>query len=216
MQKNLRFYINIIAVICILCYQKFIMELKKIAKIQSGYISRGKIEPQDDGTSLLLQAKDIDADNISCRAESLVRFMPKLSGKDWFLKSDDILFMARGARNFSVLIDKLPDNVLAAACFFIVRISDFEILPEYLCWYLNQSPVERSLKRFSGRAVHMPVVRRSVLESIDIPLPPLETQKQIADITALMMKEQDFYKKLAEKRKYLMTEICLKSIRESR
>ena len=44
--------------------------------------------------------------------------------------SDDILFMARGVRNSSVLIDKLPDNVLAAACFFIVRISDVEILPE--------------------------------------------------------------------------------------
>lgn len=192
------------------------MELKKIAKIQSGYINRGKIEPRNDGTCLLLQAKDTDADNLACSTESLVRFMPKLSGKDWFLKSDDILFMARGARNFSVLIDKLPDNVLAAACFFIVRISDLAILPEYLCWYLNQSPVERYLKRFSGRAVHMPVVRRSVLESIDIPLPPIKTQKRIADITALMMKEQDIYKKLAEKRKYLMTEICLKSIRESR
>ncbi|CAB1082543.1 hypothetical protein D1AOALGA4SA_10153 [Olavius algarvensis Delta 1 endosymbiont] len=192
------------------------MELKNIAKIQSGYINRGKIEPRDDGTCLLLQAKDIDADNLSCRAESLVRFLPKLSGKDWFLQSDDILFMARGARNFSVLIDKLPENVLAAACFFIVRISNFEILPEYLCWYLNQSTVEQYLKRLSGRAVHMPVVRRAVLEGIDIPLPPLRTQKQIADITALMTKERDLYKKLAEKRKYLMTEICLKSIWESR
>jgi restriction endonuclease S subunit len=142
--------------------------------------------------------------------------MPKLSSKDWFLKSGDILFMARGARNFSVLIDRLPGNVVAAACFFIVRISDFEILPKYLCWYLNQSPVERYLKRFSGRAVHMPVVRRAVLENIDIPLPPIKTQKQVADITALMTQEQDLYKKLAEKRKYLTTEICLNSIRESR
>jgi len=192
------------------------MELKKIAKIQSGYINRGKIEPRDDGPCLLLQAKDIDADNLSCRAESLVRFTPKLSSKDWYLKSDDILFMARGTRNFSILIDKLPDNVLAAACFFIVRISDLEILPDYLCWYLNQSPVKQYLKRFSGRAVHMPVVRRAVLESIDIPLPSMDLQKRVADIAALMTKEQNLYKELAERRKYLMTEICLKSIGESR
>jgi len=192
------------------------MELKKIAKIQSGYINRGKIEPRDDGPCLLLQAKDIDADNLSCRAESLVRFTPKLSSKDWYLKSDDILFMARGTRNFSILIDKLPDNVLAAACFFIVRISDLEILPDYLCWYLNQSPVKQYLKCFSGRAVHMPVVRRAVLESIDIPLPSMDLQKRVADIAALMTKEQNLYKELAERRKYLMTEICLKSIGESR
>jgi hypothetical protein len=187
------------------------VELKRIAKIQSGYINRGKIYPRDDGTCLLLQAKDVDADHLSYRTDALVRFMPKLSSKDWFLKSDDILFMARGARNFSVLIDKLPDNVLSAACFFIVRISDFEILPEYLCWYLNQTPVEEYLKRFSGRAVHMPVVKRAVLESIDIPLPPVETQKKVSEINKLLHKQQDLFKKLAEKRRNLMTEICLKA-----
>jgi len=187
------------------------MKLKMIAKIQSGYINRGKIDPRDDGNCLLLQAKDVDADHRSYRADALVRFLPRLSGKDWFLKPGDILFMARGGRNFSVLIDKLPDHVLAAACFFIVRIANAEILPEYLCWYLNQSPVEEYLKRFSGRGVHMPVVKRSVLESIDVSLPPIKTQKQVSEMTMLLQREQDLYKKLAEKRKNLMTEICLRA-----
>ena len=187
------------------------MKLKKIAKIQSGYISRGKIDSRVDGTCLLLQAKDVDADRLSYRTDALVRFLPKLSGKDRFLKSDDILFMARGARNFSVLIDKLPDSVLAAACFFVVRIANSEILPEYLCWYLNQSPVEDYLKRFSGRGVHMPVVRRAVLESIDIPLPPIIVQKQVSAINKLVVKEQELFKTLADKRKTLMTEICLRA-----
>jgi restriction endonuclease S subunit len=97
-----------------------------------------------------------------------------------------------------------------------VRISNSEILPKYLCWYLNQSPVEEYLKRFSGQGVHMPVVRRTVLESIDIPLPPIKTQKQVSEMTMLLQREQDLYKKLAEKRKYLMTKICLKAIRKSK
>jgi hypothetical protein len=187
------------------------MKLNKIAKIQSGYISRGKIDPREDGTCLLMQAKDVSADHLSYSTDDLVRFMPTLSGKDWFLKPGDILFMARGARNFSILIDKLPDSVLAAACFFVVRISNFEILPEYLGWYLNQLPVGEYLKRFSGRGVHMPVVKRAVLESIDIPLPPIKTQKQVSEINKLLQKKQDLYKKLAEKRKNLLTEICLKA-----
>ena len=187
------------------------MELKNIAKIQSGYISRGRIVPREDGTCLLMQAKDVSADHLSYCTDALVRFMPTLSGKDWFLKPGDILFMARGARIFSVLIDKLPDSVLAAACFFIIRISNSEILPEYLSWYLNQLPVEEYLKRFSGRGVHMPVVRRAVLESIDIPLPPIKTQKQVSEINKLLQKEQDLYKKLAEKKRNLMTGICLKA-----
>ncbi len=195
---------------------KSTMKLKMISKIQSGYINRGKIEPSDNGSCFLIQAKDVDVEHLSYRTDALVRFNPKWSGKDWFLEPGDILFMARGARNYSLLIDKMPDNVLAAACFFIIRISNSDVLQEYLWWYLNQLPVEEYLKRFSGRAVHMPVVRRAILENIDIPVPPIQVQKQVAVTTTLIMKEQYLYKKLAEKRRYLMTEICLKSIRESR
>jgi restriction endonuclease S subunit len=57
----------------------------------------------------------------------------------------------------------------------------------------------------------MPVVRRAVLESIDVPLPPIKTQKQVSEINKILQKEQDLYKNLAEKRKDLMTEICLKA-----
>ena len=192
------------------------MKLKKIANIQSGYINRGKIEASENGSCLLMQAKDVDSDQLSYRTGALVRFNPGLSGKDWFLEPGDILFMARGARNYSLLIDNVPDSVLAAACFFIIRISNSDVLPEYLWWFLNQAPAEEYLKRFSGQGVHMPVVRRAVLESIDIPVPLIKVQKQVADMTALMMKERDLYKKLAEKRKNLITEICLQSIRESR
>lgn len=187
------------------------MKLKDLTNIHSGFISRGKIDQRDDGACLLLQAKDVDADRLSYGADALVRFQPKLSAKDRFLEPGDILFMARGARNFSILMDKLPDRVLAAACFFVVRAADSGTLPEYLCWYLNQSTVEGYLKRFSGRGVHMPVVRRAVLESIDIPLPPLKIQEQIAEMNKLILREQDIYKKLAAKRKNLMTEICLKA-----
>ena len=188
------------------------MLLKNLAKIQSGYINRGKIYPHKDGTSLLLQAKDVDADRQSYRTYTLVRFMPKMSSKDWFLKPGDILFMARGARNFSVLIGELPDSVLAAACFFIVRVSTNKVLPDFLHWYLNQPPVENYLKRFSGRGVHMPVVKRAVLENIEIPLPPVKTQRHVSEINKLLQREQDLYKQLAEKRKKLIMEICLKEI----
>jgi restriction endonuclease S subunit len=57
----------------------------------------------------------------------------------------------------------------------------------------------------------MPVVRRAVLESIDIPLPPLKTQEQISEMNKLLQTEQDLYQKLAVKRKNLITEICLKA-----
>lgn len=191
------------------------MKLSKIAYIKSGYHSRGKIEPLEDGSHFLLQARDVDSENFTYQKNTLIRFNPELSRSGGILKKNDILFMARGARNYSVLLGEIPDSTLAAACFFIVRVSDKKLLPAYLCWYLNQSPIERYLVRHSGRGVHMPVVRRSVLEKLDILLPNLEIQKKIVALEALRRQEEDLINHLAEKRKQLITTSCLKLIRES-
>jgi hypothetical protein len=191
------------------------MHLKKIAGIQSGYISRGKIDSCGDGSHFLLQAKDVDGRRLTCCTDDLIRFHPDLSGKDWILERRDVLFMARGARNYSVLLEEIPHSALAAACFFIVRVSTQKVLPEYLFWYLNQAPVEHYLSRHSGRGVHMPVVRRAVLEDLDIPLPPLETQKKIAELDALRRKEQNLLDRLGQKRKDLIAAACLQAARNS-
>jgi hypothetical protein len=189
------------------------MILSKLAKIQSGHHSRGKIEPREDGSHLILQARDVDVHRLTYRSESLIRFNPVMSRTDWILKTGDILFMARGARNFSLLLQQLPNSLLAAAYFFIVRVSNKVILPGYLCWYLNQYPVEHYLNRHSGRGVHMPVVRRSVLENIEVPVPTLEIQKKIVEMEKLMREEQVLLNKLSEKRKELVTEACLQAVK---
>ncbi|RLC23262.1 MAG: hypothetical protein DRH21_07275 [Deltaproteobacteria bacterium] len=191
------------------------LKLSKIAKIQSGYISRVKIEFRKDGTHFLMRARDVDAHHLTYRRDSLIRFNPAMSRNDWILNAGDILFMARGARNFSVMLQEIPDNLLAAACFFIVRVKRKDVMPAYLCWYLNQVPVERYLLRHSGRGVHMPVVRRSTLEKIDIPMPPLEIQKKIVEMNALMKNEQELIEKLAEKRRAFITAACLRTVRNS-
>jgi hypothetical protein len=191
------------------------MRLSTIAKIQSGYISRGKIEPREDGTHFLLQARDVGVERLTYKTDTLVRFSPDLSRKDWLLKADDVLFMARGVRNYSILINEIPERALAAACFFIVRVSSDQVLPYYLCWYLNQALVDHYLGRHSGRGVHMPVVRRSVLESIDVHIPPLEVQSMIAKMDVLMRKELELIDKLAAKRRELITAACLQAVRNS-
>jgi restriction endonuclease S subunit len=146
----------------------------------------------------------------------MIRFNPVMSRKDWILTTGDVLFMARGARNYSVVLQEIPAPLLAAACFFIVRVSSEEALPSYLCWYLNQASAQHYLSRHSGRGVHMPVVRRSVLEDIDIPLPPLETQKKITALDALMREEEILLNDLAQKQKELITATCLQAARDTR
>ncbi len=191
------------------------MKLKQIAKVGSGHLSRGRIEPRKEGSHFLLQARDVDSRKLTYRTDTMIRFTPHMTPRDSILKHNDILFMSRGARNYSVLLTEMPAPTLAAACFFIVRPSNEALLPGYLCWYLNQAPVKRYLAQHSGRGVHMPVVKRSVLERIDIPIPPLEIQKKIQDLTRLMWQEQDLLFGLAEKKRQLTTAACLRAVKES-
>ena len=62
----------------------------------------------------------------------------------------------------------------------------------------------------------MPVVRRAVLENLDVPVPPEEIQKKIAELDALMRDEQNQLEKLAKKRKDLIAAACLGAVRASR
>jgi restriction endonuclease S subunit len=190
------------------------MKLRKIANIQSGYISRKKIESNTHGSHFLLQARNVDGDNLSYSTEALIRFAPDLSKKDRVLRRNDVLFMARGTKNFSVLIEDLPDSVLAAGSFFIIRVRSEDILPEYLWWYLNQAPVENYLMRHTGRGVHMPVVTRAILENLEVPVPSMKIQKNIIETNKLMRREQELLDLLAKKKRQLATGVCLEALKD--
>jgi hypothetical protein len=190
------------------------MKLTKLSEIQSGYISRAKIEPKEEGSHYLLQAKDVDGDRLTYRTNSLVRFDPVMSRNDWLLKRGDVLFMARGSRNYSVMLNEIPHSTLAAACFFVIRVKAQEILPGYVYWYLNQAPVMRYLTRHSGRGVSMPVVTRSVLEGIDVPAVPVKIQEGIVEIETLVSAEQELLRSLSAKKREFIAGACLQAIKE--
>jgi hypothetical protein len=189
------------------------MRLKEIAEIRSGYLNRGRIEPRQNGSHYLIQARDVDAEDLYPRADTLARINPVLSPSDCTLRSGDILFMARGSRNYALLLKEVPGSTLAAASFFIVRTNRGKLIPGYVAWYLNQDIGQRYFHQHSGRGVHMPVVRRSVLENIEIPVPGLVTQKKITEVYALMRREKTLFERLAAKRKELLSAVCLRAAR---
>jgi hypothetical protein len=192
---------------------KDVMILKEMGDIFSGYITRGKIDAAPGGSHYLMQAKDVDGTLLRYQTDQLIRFEPNLSRSDRCLQRDDLLFMAKGAHNFTLKLDEFPEPALAAACFFIIRLSSPEILPAYVGWYLNQAPVAQYLVLHSGRGVHMPVVRRAVLENIDVPVPSLTVQTTIAEMNALLSEELDLLQRLGRKRSELATAACLEAIR---
>lgn len=187
------------------------MKLVEIAAIHSGYLNREPIQAVQTGSHLLIQARDVSAGVVRCSSVPIIRFNPELSQRDLMLRDGDVVFMTRGTKNYAAALRDVPESTLAAASFFVVRPKSAVIDSVYLAWYLNQPKAQRYFAEMSGRGVHMPVVRRSVLEEAEILLPPLAVQQRIAELFHLMQEEQGVTTELMKKRAALMEAICLQA-----
>jgi Type I restriction modification DNA specificity domain len=190
-------------------------KLREIADISIGYTSRKGIDTTPQGPNYLLQAKDVDGETRTYRLGSLVRFSPASSTQSSSLKKGDIVFMARGSRNFSVLMSEVPEGMVAAACFFLIRLRNKAVFPAYLAWFLNTEGARNYFVRHTGKGVHMPVVRRATLENLEVPIPSLESQKRIAELYSLARQEQSLLEELQKKRALLVERACIKTIKNT-
>ncbi|MFW5997151.1 MAG: restriction endonuclease subunit S [Verrucomicrobiota bacterium] len=192
------------------------MKLNQITHITSGYHSRRRIEHEPKGTHYLLSIGGIDTLTGIVSEDALTVFTPKLSKNDCIVQENDILLMCRGDRRKAVLVQQVPPNVLVTSSFFVIRTKDSaEVCSAYIGWYLNQPFTQHFLNRFTGQGVSMPVVRRNVVENIDIPLPPLDKQEKISQVYKCIIEEQRLLKTIGEKRFQLAEAVCRESIKDS-
>jgi len=196
------------------CYER---KLADLAQIRAGYPARGSIKPDPDSEIAIVQIRDFNADRTLLDIDGLTRFDPGRPLKDeLILQPGDILFLARGAKNFAYTLPGLPTTAVASGYFHTLRLTSTQTSPRYLTWYLRQDPILDELKRFSGSGVHMPVIKRSTLEDLPISLPPLAIQEKIVELDELMQQEQALLFKLARKRKQLITAVISPAITPKR
>ena len=157
--------------------------------------------------------KDFD-ESRRLATENLTPFCPERDPSRYLVNKSDVLFLSRGQRNFAYAINKPVHDTVAASYFFILRLKNGNILPEYLAWYINQVPAQEFLYRTAKRGSHMPIVPKAAFELLEIPIPPIETQRTIVEIEQLMGLEQELGEEITFKRELLVRAMCLKKITE--
>lgn len=112
--------------------------------------------------------------------------------RDDCLQVGDILVAARGSRNYAVLIDDTltatGKQAIAAPQFFIVRATTPQLLPEYLCWFLNQPPSQRYFD-LNAEGTLTKAIKRNALEVIPIAVPDLAKQQAIIGLANTLWQE---------------------------
>ncbi len=184
--------------------------IRNLVQIQLGYQFRSKPKGDKNGNVTLIQIKDIRPDRSGVATEGALRFNPERDPTKQLLKEGDVLFMGKGSAPFVCTVRDLTGPTVAGGMFFILRPDTERILPDYLAWVLGHREIFEKLHIASGAGVAMPVIRRSELEKVQIPLPPLQIQKRIGDLLALEAQEQNLMTELAKQKQSLTEGICKK------
>lgn len=187
--------------------------LKDLADFRIGYQFRGKVEPDPAGNVRVIQIKDIDAD-LRIRIDGLAPV--KLDRPEPYLTQEgDVLFLSRGHRLYAVVVPATAPNTIATGYFFILRPKTRVVLPEYLAWSMNQGDFQEALRPFH-RGSYIPMVSKTDVQDLLIRVPPLEVQRQILQLHALLDEERRLAASLQEKRTALIQAVSRKLLREQR
>jgi restriction endonuclease S subunit len=166
--------------------------LKEISSIQTGVFAK----PNTDGDIVYLQARHFDEDG-----KLNLELHPDLNKLDikakHLLLPGDILYAAKGAKNFAALYESKNIPAVASTSFFVIRINklDENIMPAYLVWFMNHPDTQFILKN-QARGSSIASISKVVLEELEIPIPTLKMQQLILNIASLREKEKGLKTKI--------------------
>ena len=188
---------------------------KNISNIITGHVFRSKIPNNTDGNINLLNMDAISIAGIVCISENDIKKIQLNDIKpEEIIMPGDILFKAKGLNNTAVLIDTIPPNTTVTASCHIIRVTDKNFLPEYVCSWLNSAAAKNHFSKGAGQATGVTIanVSKATLESLEIPLIPLKNQKLISNIKECAKQEKEIRQKIAEKKELLYRAIIEKEL----
>ncbi len=168
--------------------------LSNISTIQTGVFAK----TTNDGDLVYLQAKHFDeAGNLQ---QELHPDLPSAGINDkHHLRAGDVLFAAKGSKNFAAVYEAEYPDAVASTSFFVIRLVLGQMIPDYLAWFLNHPNTQQQLK---GQAIgtNIASISKTVLEALEIAIPAIYVQRTILKIHALRQHERALKQRIEELR----------------
>ncbi len=181
--------------------------LKHIANIQTGVFAK----PIYKGEIIYLQANHFDEKG---RLNTLLQ--PNLNStgivEKHLLKEGDVLFSAKGTKNFATWYKSSNIPAVASTSFFVIRLSEKNVLSEYITWFLNHPKTQRLLKT-KAKGTSIASISKAVLSELEISIPDIHTQKLILKISILRNKEKELKQQIENLREKQIQQQLINAIK---
>ncbi len=192
-------------------------KLKDVSTIILGHVFREKIPFTNSGNLNLLNMETISITGfLNVGLNNIKKIMIKDLKNDEIIRPEDILFKAKGLVNNAVLVKKIPPNTTVTASCHIIRVTDKNFLPEYVCTWLNSATAKKYFSKCACQAVGVTIsnVSKTTLEFLEIPRIPMKMQKLISDIEECAKQEKELFIKITDKKHSLYRAIIEKELQK--
>lgn len=185
-------------------------QLSDLVELYRGYPFRGRIEPTDQGDVNVIQLRDTHPNGYIIPDEIIKTNLPGKKDPDW-LQQGDVLFAAKGASFYAILVEDIAERTICAPQFYLLRVKNHlkdQVIPEFIGWQLNQIPVQRHFEKTAEGSIHLSI-RRKVLENAPITMLPIDQQREIAGLYISTLQEQRVLNALIQNRQQQLQALAL-------
>ncbi len=174
----------------LLLRNKVKIKVLEIANLRTGLFAK----PLSMGDVVYLQSKHFDEQGNLITIPHADLNYSDISEKH-LLVPGDVVFASKGSKNFAAVFEGGNFAAVASTSFFVIRITDSRIIPEYLAWFLNYTNTQEFIKS-QAKGTSMPSISIKVIENVEIPLLTFEEQRMMIQIAKLRVREKDIINQL--------------------
>jgi len=177
------------------------MKFKKIISLIScGYSFREKIENNPLGDTYVIQARDIQPNNLNLG--TVIKIKAEDLKEKFLLQDKNILLTNKGRFSSCVFNEKSNKSFIASSGMFIINISSDKYLTEYISLFLNSNKGQYQISS-KLETMTIPSLTKDSLLNIEIPEIPLAEQRKLINVTQAFME----YETLVNKKRSLCKKI---------
>ena len=177
------------------------MQVKDFCTIRVGYSFRSRVVDDPEGTTRIVQPKNISSDgtiNFNGSVPLKTQVIPRSP-----LKKGEVLVLNKG--RFAAAVFNMPGNEIwvTTASVMVFTLTTQKVIPEYISLYLNSTKGQRKLSSLQELS-SIPFVKRKNIEILDIPVPSISKQKKLVEMNRAISKYAELTHKKTEILKNLM------------
>lgn len=181
-------------------------KLGQVASIRMGYPFRSRLEHDPNGSTAVVQMKDVDEAN-QVHIEETFRVDLDDVREQHLLRPGDLVFKSRGVTNSAAIVKMDVGPTVLAAPMLLLR-PNKAVLPAYLYWYINL-PATRAALAAQAEGTSVRMISKAKLEDLDIPIPSIQKQHVITEVAQLAEREQWLLARISQERKRLADGILM-------